>query len=408
MVLGYIFFIIANSTKVWYNISVGELHMLNIFKNTSGNSQNGQNRNSLQISKQYATEFEDKCARNNAHGFLRFVTEPDYNNISLLDLMAQTENVLRFQKTQPPKQLALNEQDIKAHMNSFFSQYMPKKVEEVRQILDRTNPYFIDRDGGCHINFIPVSAGDAHTSSVGHFGTRSFLEFNVYLHSSIDDLTLTAHELSHAVSSHHKHLIDLIRGGAQYSEIEKYTKKNFDRDCSCEIESHITEKLFNKYLVEKGLYSKEDLDNYEALQQCSLISEINLIREESDILKQLPCPVTQESLSTLVENLQNNHNDRLIKRIEKMHDNNRSSSYMFRYVVGRIVADRWIKNFDKCENQEKQKEMLDNFQDYLDNTHSSNLDNACENLLGQNFNCTVEDYVVDKINNKKLDNSRSR
>ena len=51
---------------------------------------------------------------------------------------------------------------------------------------------------------------------------------------------------------------------------------------------------------------------------------------------------------------------------------------MFRYVVGWIVADRWINNFDKCENAQEQKEMLDNFQNYLDNAHACKLDDACE------------------------------
>lgn len=74
---------------------------------------------------------------------------------------------------------------------------------------------------------------------------------------------------------------------------------------------------------------------------------------------------------------------------------------MFRYVVGRIVADRWINNFDKCENPQDKREMLNNFQDFLDNTHNSSLDKACENLLGQDFNCTVEDYVSSKINQRK-------
>ncbi len=357
----------------------------------------------LQITKEYAQEFDEKCSRADSHGFLRFLTEPDEHSISLLDLIAQVEGVIKFNPSVHDIGFELNEQTISNYMNKFFSQYMPQKADQVKQILNKTHPYFIDRDGGTHVNFIPVKQGDSHSSNVGHSGRRSFLEFNVYIHNSLDDLRTTAHELSHALSSHHQHLIVMLRSNAPREEIDKFTHKSFERDCVGEIESHITERLFNQFLVESGLYTKKDLQNYENQQQASLLSEINLIREERDIIKKLSCPVSYESLDKLVKNLQQNHNNRLLERVEKMHDDKRKfSSYMFRYVVGRIVADQWMKRFDNSD-QQSQKNMLDNFQQFLDKTHEFDLDSACKNLLNQNFACVVEDYVLDKKNNKKKD-----
>lgn len=354
----------------------------------------------LKITEKYAQEFDEKCARSDSHGFLRFLTEPDEHNVSLLDLIAQVEDVIKFNPSERDTDFELNEQTISNCMNKFFSRYMPQKADQVKQILNKTHPYFIDRDGGTHVNFIPAKAGDSHSSNVGHSGRRSFLEFNVYMHNSLEDLRTTAHELSHALSSHHQHLIEMLRSGASMEEIDKFTHKGFENDCVGEVESHITERLFNRFLVKEGLYTKKDLENYENGQQASLLSEINLIREERDIIKNLSCPVSYESLDKLVKNLQQNHNDRLLERVEKMHDDPKSSGYMFRYVVGRIVADQWMKKFDKVDKQ-TQKNMLDNFQQFLDKTAELDLNGACENLLDQNFPCVVEDYVMDKVNEKK-------
>ncbi len=358
----------------------------------------------LKITKQYAQEFDYKCACADSHGFLRFITNPNAENISLLDLIAKVEDVIKFKPNKNKDNINLDEEKIFKCMDEFFCLYMPQKAEQVKSILNRTHSYFIDGNGVSHVNFISVKKEDNHSSNVGHCGKNSFLEFNVYIHNAIDDLRTTAHELSHALSSHHQHLIKLIRSNASMEEIEKYTQKRFEKDCIGEIESYITEKLFNRFLIKKGVFSQEDLRNYENVQQESLLNEINLIREERDIIKKLSCPVSFESLDKLVKNLQRQHKNRLLERIEKMHDENKNSPYMFRYVVGRIVSEQWMKEFDSATDKEKQFEMLDNFQKYLDKTHELNLDTACEKLTGHNFACLVKDYVNDSVNqNKNID-----
>ena len=360
----------------------------------------------FRITKQYAQEFDAKCAKVNAHGFLRFLTEPDANNISLINLIDQVEDAITFEQSKLDRDIQLNEQNISNYMNEFFSKYMPQKAEQVRQILSNTHPYFIDSNGGTHVNFIPVKKEDNHSSCVGHRGRHSFLDFNVYIHNSLDDLRTTAHELGHALSSHHQHLIEMIRSNVPTQEIDKYTQKSFEKDCVCEIESHIIERLFNRFLIKKGLYTNEDLENYEKGQQASLFSEINLIREERDIIKNLPCPVSYESLDKLVKGLQKNNQSRLIDRVKKIHDEDKCSSYMFRYVVGRIVADQWIRGFENATNHQTRVEMLNKFQAYLDKTHKLDLDSACEDLLGQNFACVIEDYITTN-NKKRFENEKS-
>lgn len=357
--------------------------------------------NKLKITKKYANEFDKKCAKVDAHRFLRFLTETDAENVSLFDLIVQIGNVIQWKPLKQDRGISLSEQIISNYNKEFFSKYMPQKAKEVEAILNKTHQYFIDKDGVSHVKFIQEKQGDDHSSYVGHSDRNSFLEFRVCFHNSINDLRTTAHELSHAISSHNKHLIELIRSKATKEEFHKYTNKGFCKDCICEIESYITERLFNRFLVKKGIFTSEDLENYENEQEVSLLNEINLIIEERDVLKELPCPVSLESLSRLVENLQNHNNDRLIQRIEKMHNDDKCSPYMFRYVVGRIVAEQWIKNFDRARTKQAKLKMLNYFQDYLDQTYKLDLDSACIKLLKKNFICVVEDFVLDKINERK-------
>ena len=78
----------------------------------------------------------------------------------------------------------------------------------------------------------------------------------------------------------------------------------------------------------------------------------------------------------------------------------REGQYLFRYVVGRVVSDQWLKQYDNADENTKQG-MLNTFQDYIDKTDTINLDDACEMLMGQNYACTVEDFATDKLSERK-------
>ena len=97
----------------------------------------------FKITKQYAQEFDAKWAKVNAHGFLRFLTEPDANNISLINLIAQVEDTITFEQSKHDRDIQLNEQNISNYMNEFFSKYMPQKAEQVRQILSNTHTHIL-------------------------------------------------------------------------------------------------------------------------------------------------------------------------------------------------------------------------------------------------------------------------
>lgn len=359
----------------------------------------------LNITEKYVQEFNERCANFHAPEFLRFITETDGNNVSYLDLIGQLENVIKLSPYKQEKKINLSTEEMTAIIEEFYSKYFPKKAHEVKQILNGTHPYFIDTNGNSTVHFEKAKPDEKRSSNVGHSGNNPYLNFNVYLKDTIEDLRTTAHELSHAISAHEMKIVDAIKEKAPKKVFDRLTKdKSFSSDCICEIESHIIEKLFNKFLLSIGIMNEEDIKVYENSEKISLVSEITLIREERDILKHLTFPITQESLTALVEKLYKDKNFRLIDRIKKMHDTSRNSEHMFRYVVGRVVADVWFKKYRECKTNKERRGMLESFQKYLNKTHKLNLESACEELLGLDFTSIVEDYCLGKISDIKTQN----
>lgn len=359
----------------------------------------------LNITEKYVQEFNERCANFHAPEFLRFITETDGNNVSYLDLIVQLENVIKLCPYKQEKKINLSTEEMTAIIEEFYSKYFPKKAQEVKQILNGTHPYFIDENGNSTVHFEKAKPDEKRSSNVGHSENNPYLNFNVYLKDTIEDLRTTAHELSHAISAHEMKIVDAIKEKAPKKVFDRLTKdKSFSSDCICEIESNIIEKLFNKFLLSKGIMNEEDIKVYENSEKISLVSEISLIREERDILKRLTFPITQESLTALVEKLYKDKNFRLIDRIKKMHDTSRNSEHMFRYVVGRVVADVWFKKYRECKTNKERRGMLESFQKYLNKTHKLNLESACEELLGLDFTSIVEDYCLGKISDIKTQN----
>lgn len=355
------------------------------------------------INKKYSDELKSRCEEARADSFLKFITETDENNISILDLIANVEDVLRNKRGKPFRKTNFSQDEIIHGVKCFYLHYFPKKADEVIQILDGKHEYFFDKDGKSTVRIAKANENEKVFSAVGHRGRDKFLTFDVYLRGNANDMVVMAHELAHAISAHHKEAVKSIRAGKSDKEIDAITKnKTFDNDCIGEIESHIIERLFVRYLFLNGVYSKEDLNNYNNFDRCELQREINLIREEADVIKALPKNFTYEDLRALVVKFETEGRKRAGDRIGKMHDDGEANSgRRFRYVVARIVSDCWLNEFDKQDETGK-KQMLDNFQNYLDETHKLGLDGACEFLLNQNFNCTVEDYITNRIaENKK-------
>ena len=335
----------------------------------------------------YTKELDDKCRQNNSHGFISFIKKPRYG-FRIVDLIEEINKNSNYQKIETKNHLKIDETQTKSYVQKFFETYMPEKSAEVIKILNQTHPLFLDDKGNSHIKFLKSEKNLG--SAVSHKGNNNFLEFQVSLNGTGHDMITTAHEIAHALSAHHQNKVKKIRQNEQLDLF--YGEKRFDHDCIGEIESLITERLFVEFLKEENIFSKKELKNYQIEEENSLLAETNQIMEEFDILTNLSCPITVQSLKSLMSSLENNHNKILENRIKTMHDDSRHGVYMFRYVVGRVVADTFMKEFKKASKNEKQK-MLENFQTYLDNTETLTLDEACKYLLNKDFAYVCKSYI---------------
>jgi len=351
--------------------------------------------------------FVGRYTEKRMRGFRKFMSDEGTSSITYYEMLNDLEHTLRPASLKRVRDVNFTFDDLKKCMHAFYGKYLPRKVDETDSILNSTNPYFIDNDGKSHVYFQNVPKGDKRSSSVGHRGDDNFLEFNVYLHGSLDDLGITAHELSHAISGHHKKLIDAIRNGESDEAVERLAQRPTQFDCTGEIESYVVEGLFLRYLIDKGMATPADVENYKNLQTESLISDCRTIKEEREILNQLPQDFEEWNVLDLIGKYDAEQNNHMLRRMAAMATDHKDGPKQFRYIVGRIVADQWLKRYDAAEDESKLS-MLDNFQDYLDQTDTLKLDEACEMLVGQNFYSTAEDYINDKVNEKKDDIIKER
>ena len=61
-----------------------------------------------------------------------------------------------------------------------------------------------------------------------------------------------------------------------------------------------------------------------------------------------------------------------------------------------------------ASGKQKQTKMLEQFEHYLDNTYKLNLNNACDELLNLDFTSIVENYVIDKLNQRKAKQQKKK
>ncbi len=258
---------------------------------------------------------------------------------------------------------------IKKEMSNFFSKYYSKElIKDVNSILDGTNDYFIDpKTKGSQIYF------DGQKSHVSHRGNDKFLSFHVGIQSCLKDYLITAHELTHAMSSQYRVFVDRLRNNIDFNLIF-----NPVSDGLCEIESHIIERMYVKYLLDLGKIKDEDVTSYLDESMVSLRCEVRAIIDENG------------KLSKDIYGQKGDYGEK------------KDGAYFFRYIVGRVVADQWIKKYSAASKVNK-KVMIRNYENYLKKTHEISFDDACQFLLGKDFIHVAQDFVKDLKNEQEKD-----
>ena len=362
-------------------------------------------KESFKIDAHAVGNFRCRYIVTDADEFYKFLTTTaPGQTASYLDIINAVNKYIRYDDINDLRKVRKDKALVRAVVKDFFREYMPEKSNEVDQIVDGTHPAFVDQKGKKHVYIKKVWHGEK-SSGVSHVPGQDFLSFTLYLHGDINDYIAAVHEMSHAISAD---MQDSLSGDKKTKDLLCKSPAYFSKDCVCEIESHITERLFCEYMREKGKFSAQDVKDFEDDTQESLYFHTHLLSEEQAVVAQVPEYITKDTLQNLYNKLQEQNNNHVTSRFKKMCHGFSfyNSKYVFRYFVANIVADQWIKEYRSSSEAQKQA-MRATFQDYLDKTTDIDLNDACQMLMGQHFDKIAINYINDlKQNNKEQTTSQ--
>ena len=350
--------------------------------------------------KQMAEQLDKNCAKSNAHGYHKFLKETKLNNTSLIEFIRELQKLSAKNKYNESGKLNLTEQQQFNLTIEFFKNLDEKLGALVESILSRKNKNYklkIDPNGHAH---------------AGHNNKDDFIEIVVDLNGTLGGFVTLPHELAHAVSTHHTKLLDLVsniktaeqtRDKQQFEKAENefniFTKSlgEYNKDCVGEIESHIVERLFYRFLLKNGVITDADYQNYRVEAMNSFNSNLNQVSEEYQVLSHLPCPITFDAAMEYAQKLLAKKSYNLLGRMHTMADPDPKhdavkSEYAMRYIVAEIVATEWMEIYEQCNKNERQQ-MKQQFVEYLSKTADFNVEDATQFLLNKSLVQTIEDFL---------------
>lgn len=346
----------------------------------------------------------ERCKSFEADKFFKYLSKTnETQKISYLQIINEVNSNIKYTYAADARKVARNKKQTEQYVEGFFAEYMPQKLDEVKQIFNGTHPLFINKKGKKQVSFKKAYRGEK-SSGVQHVPGTTNLRFYINLYGDLNDYITTAHEISHALSASMQNL-----SLNNYDPHAKLTEKSYEKDCMCEIESHITEKLFVEYMHNKKIFSDQDVKNYNDDVKEDMYFHSRLLSEELKIISVLPPALTIKSLSGYYENLKKSEDARLMRRFKRMCQgySNYNCYYVYRYFVAKIVADQWYKEYQSSPPQ-KQQNMLNTFQNYLEKTDQLNIESACQMLMGKNFETIASNYINDLKQDNKNKKQKTR
>ena len=139
-------------------------------------------------------------------------------------------------------------------------------------------------------------------------------------------------------------------------------------DCIGEIESLFIERLFADWLLNKGIITKEERKKIEISWKNNLLGNARGIYEEWVILSNLKQPTFGDDLKNFEQRLVSEEKlsfldllkKRMVVMIKDDDGQQKHGEYMFRYVVGEVVAEALYQDYKKNPELTKQR-----FKEYL-------------------------------------------
>lgn len=351
-------------------------------------------------------QFKKNCKFYDAYNYNKFLNETTIDGVKLIELLKelriQTSRKIYKQKT---RSLGLT-QDQQFKLAIKFFNSLDKNIGAlVKSILNEKNEDYklqISSTGGSHVS---------------HNGDNDFVEIFVELKDTVDNLHQLPHELVHAISGRNTQMLQFIKKlkqakqtkdpqqiGQAKDNLDNFANRldAYDRDCVGEIESHIVERLFYKFLLEKKIISKEDYKNYRFGAMNSFENNLKQILEENQILNHLHEPIKFETAMDYVQILQQTKSFELLGRMRTMSEPGQKrgsgqikSKYAMRYVVAEMVASQWFDLY-KTSNKEEQQKMLQQFLKFLTKTGDFNIEKSTQFLLNKSLAETIDGFF-DKL-----------
>lgn len=373
--------------------------------------------------------------------FLSFLKSIQMSEGNLFDYLKNNYTDYRHRVPSFTPNISLSISKQKNIAKKFYSEFNPNLGEKVKSILSGKNSDY-------HLS--KIKHGE---SFVNHHGFNDFVTMQVGFNGQISGLETLAHELSHAISNHHTARIEKckkLKNASSKDEFEafksdldnyNYTFQQPEHDCVGEIESHIIEPLFLRYLI-KNHYLDNKFDTPNNLLQRIMNfgkkhqtpeeyfvkflegkenyfnNNISTILNEEQVLKDVPKFIGEnrfEDFANYLNNLPKDKQEKLLSYIQtnvlqlKVNKNGetykikgiKKPKHVFRYVIGEIISKQWLDNYEKGDKQTRE-EMRKNFAQYLSLTDSINVFEASKFLINLDLVSAIENYFT---NYKKTESS---
>lgn len=362
--------------------------------------------------KQMAQTLNKNCDRVKAHGYNKFLEQTELNGIPLIEVIKALSDEAKTNKYVDSRSLGLSKTQQFDLVTEFFTGLNSELGELIKSILDKKNKsYKLKIDNKTH-------------SHAGHSNEDTFIHIFVNLNDSLDNFHQLPHELSHAISGYNSHILKLVEEitlakkskdkqaiNQKRDAFHAYTKSlgAFDKDCIGEIESHITERLFYRFLLKKKIITEDDYQNYRIGAMNSFSANVFQVLEEFKIIKNLSCPITYESAMAYIQKLLSSNSNKkfdLLNRMKVMSSpmvegecTPVNAEYAMRYIFGEIISSEWFNLYEQSSKEECTL-MKQRFVEYLSKNGDFKLNDASEFLL----NKPIEQVVEDFLNNLKTKN----
>ena len=370
--------------------------------------------NNYVFDKNFLHKFNQACIDSNSYNYHKALNQKLENGFSVIDTVSALNRSVPI-NIDCPKNIPVEipeEQQIPLILEFFNTLGLKDKVEAI--LLNKNPDYRV------------TISSKAKGSYVSHRGDNDWLDFSVQLGTTVESTSTIVHELSHALSQHHLKMLELVRkklkakttygeNSQEYTvadhDVKEYShlKERMDIDCVGEIESHIIEKLFMLFLIDKGIISEEYYQIFVDNLNKSLRNNLVLILEENDIFNQIQYPISMPEFENVHNTLkQNKHYNNLMHRMrfiaerKDMGRKDHHSSHMLRYVIAEVVSTLWIKKYLES-SKEEQVEMIKEYVEYLNKTAALSLESAVPALLGEGKTIyTVYADYIDYITNQTI------